>query len=502
MKLQVTVLATGAALALSALPAVAGAATATVTVHPSSTLATVTTGLGMNDIGFDPNMHAPGTAQALRADNIQIRSLDSGAWTDTYRWQTNTFDPDPITAGVDLKPNTFESYLDEVKASGAGAMIHVNYGSTATDGPGGTDIGPREAAAWVRQANVVDHDHIKYWVIGEETYGNGFYSSVGFPAWEPDHHADKSPTAYGTNVRAFAAAMKAVDPSIKIGVEVSPFQLAGQNGSGQSIPDWNGPLLAAAGDAADFVDLHWYTGSQNRADAAMFASTAEIGPALTSLRKEIAAHDGAHANNVGIVVGETNVSGTEPNTQTVSTFNALYSADEVTTLLENGAANVDWFATHNWIQPDSAGAADDPDGTGYGDYGILAAGTDACGPNALGTTICEPAVNTPFPAYYGLQLAGRLDAPGARLVATTSSIPDIRAHAAVEPNGELVVLVENQNQTTAHDITLAYPGYRALPVAAEYSYGPHSTTITRTIGAANCLTLAPYTVTELVLHRI
>ena len=499
MKLQVTALAVGA-LVLSALPAAASTATTTVTVHPGTTLATVSTGLGINDIVFDPNMHAEGTAAALRADNIQVRALDSGAWTDTYRWQTNTFDPDPITAGYGVTPNSFESYLGEVKASGAGAMIHVNYGSTATDGPGGTDIGPQEAAAWVRQANIVDHDNITSWVIGEETYGNGFYSPVGFPAWEPDNHADKSPTAYGTNVRAFAAAMKAVDPSIKIGVEVSPFQLAGQNSSGQSIPDWNDPLLAAAGDAVDFVDLHWYTGSQNRADSAMFASTAQIGPALSSLRQEIAANDGTH--QVGIVVGETNASGAAPDTQTVSTFNALYSADVVTALLENGAANVDWFATHNAIQPDSVGAADDPNGTGYGDYGVLAAGTDSCGPNAVGTTICEPAVNTPFPAYYGLQLAGRLDAPGARLVGTTSSNPDIATHAAVEPNGTLVVLVENHSQTTAHDVSLAYPGYRALPIATRYSYGPHSTTISTTVGAANCLTLAPYTMTELVLHRI
>jgi hypothetical protein len=502
MKLQVTVLAAGAALALSALPAAASAATATVTVHPSSTLATVSTGLGINDIVFDPNMHAAGTAAALRADNFQLRALDSGAWTDVYRWQSNTFDADPITDGVGVRPNDFTSYMNEVKASGTGAMIHVNYGSTATDGPGGTDIGPQEAAAWVHQANVVDHDNIKYWVIGEETYGNGFYSSNGFPVWEPDHHADKSPAAYGTNVRAFAAAMKAVDPSIKIGVEVSPFQLVGQNSSGQSLPDWNDPVLASAGDAVDFVDLHWYTGSQNRADSAMFASTAQIGPALTGLRQEIAANDGAHASKVNIVVGETNTSGAAPGTQTVSTFNALYSADEVTTLLEHGASNVDWFATHNWIQPDAVGGADDPNGTGYGDYGILAAGTDSCGPNATGATICEPAVNTPFPAYYGLQLAGRLDAPGARLVDTSSSIPDISTHAAVEPNGELVVLVENRSQTTSHDVTLAYPGYRALPVANRYSYGPHSTKISTSVGAANCVSLAPYTMTELVLHRI
>src|ERR1700753_147021 len=102
MKLQVTALAVGV-LALSTLPVVANAATATVTVHPGTTLATVGTGLGINDIGFDPNMHAAGTTAALRADNIQLRALDSGAWTDVYRWQSNTFDSDPITDGVGVK---------------------------------------------------------------------------------------------------------------------------------------------------------------------------------------------------------------------------------------------------------------------------------------------------------------------------------------------------------------------------------------------------------------
>ncbi|HEX3778209.1 MAG TPA: hypothetical protein VHX38_00950 [Pseudonocardiaceae bacterium] len=494
----------GAAVVAGALPAAAtpaAATTTTVTVHADQTLARVSTGIGVNDIDFDPNMHAAGTANLLRADGFQLRSLDSGAWSDTYRWQSNTYDPDPLTAGFTVTPNNFESYMDEVKASGAGAMIHVNYGTTATDGPGGSDIGPQEAAAWVHQANVLDHDNIKYWIIGEETYGNGFYSGVGIPAWEPDHHADKSPTAYGDNVRRFAAAMKAVDPSIKIGVEVSPYQLAGQNTSGKSIPDWNDPLLAAAGNAVDFVDLHWYPRSQGRADAAMFGSTSQIGPAMASLRAEINADNGAHASQVTIVVGETNVAGQQPDHQSVSTFNALYSADEVTSLLEQGASNVDWFATHNWIQPDALGGADDPAGTGYGDYGMLAAGTDACGPNAVGTQVCEPPVNTPFPAYYGLQLAGRLDAPGARLVDTTSTDTVINTHAAVQPNGDLVVLVENQDPNTAHQVRLNYPGYQAFPLATEYSYGQRSAAISRQLGTAEHLTLPPYSMTELVLHR-
>ena len=55
-------------------------------------------------------------------------------------------------------PVPWQTWVHQTQQMGAQAMVHVNYGSTATDGPGGTDIGPQEAAAWVRQANIVDHD--------------------------------------------------------------------------------------------------------------------------------------------------------------------------------------------------------------------------------------------------------------------------------------------------------------------------------------------------------
>src|ERR671928_77302 len=90
-------------------------------------------------------------------------------------------------------------------ATGVGAqpMIIANYGT-------GT---PAEAADWVRYANVTKGYGAKYWTIGNENYGNGHYGAN----WEADDHADKSPTEYGNEVVAFADAMKAVDPTIKVG---------------------------------------------------------------------------------------------------------------------------------------------------------------------------------------------------------------------------------------------------------------------------------------------
>ncbi|HEX3792270.1 MAG TPA: hypothetical protein VHW44_30680, partial [Pseudonocardiaceae bacterium] len=475
-----------------------GPAPTAVTVHPDQTLATVPAGaIGVSEIGnLDGHLHAPGTDALLDAAGVGLRALDNGAWSDVYRWQTNSFDYDPITAhttGQNDPGNSWQAYLGEVRKSGSAALIHVNYGSTATDGPGGSDIGPQEAAAWVRQANLVDHDNIKYWEIGEEVYGNGFYSSFGAPTWEPDHHADKSPAAYGANVAKFAQAMKAVDPSIQIGVGLSMY-------SGPGVPDWNDPVLTAAGSAVDFVDLHWYEGTTTRDDSALLQSNRSINTTLDTVRQQITTADGARANKVKLIIGETNVAGANPNRQSVSTVSALYAADEITSQLEDGASSVDWFASHVAIQPDAVGAADDPTGVGYGDYGMLSAGE--CGPDALGAQVCEPKVNTPFPAYYGVTLASRIATPGARLVSTSVGAgSSVVAHAAVQRNGDLVVLLENQNADQEQQATIDYSGYRVGPVAEIYSYGQNSTSIARRSGRSGSVALPPYSLTELVLHR-
>jgi hypothetical protein len=426
-----------------------------------------------------------------------VRELNTGPYDDVYRWRTNTDDANPVTAklGPD-SPVPWQTWAAQTGRAHAQAMIHVNYGSTATDGPGGTDIGPQEAAAWVRQANIVDHDHITYWTIGEEVWGNGFYSK--FPAFEPDNHADKSPTAYGQNAVLFAKAMKAVDPSIKVGVEISPFApSAGQ-------PDWNGPLLKAAGSAVDFVDVHWYRPPfLGTSDAALFSVPGRIPAEMASIKAAIAQNAGADAARIQVIVGETNSSGFDPGVQSVTAPDALYAADDVTTWLEQGASQVDWFNTHIGAVQDAAGSPDDPDGSGYGDWGLLSSGVDSCVTNAQGAKVCEPPVNTPFPAYYALSMTTRLARPGATLVQTSvSGSAAIVTHAAVQRDGDLVLLIENEDPAAAHTVQVDYDGYRALPLAICYRYGAGGAGVTSSIGSSGYAHLPPSSLTELVLSRV
>ena len=89
-----------------------------------------------------------------------------------------------------------------------------------------------------RYANVTKGYGVKYWEIGNENYGNGHYGAD----WEADDHADKSPAEYATNVVQYADAMKAVDPTIKIGAVLT---------TPANWPDG----IVAAGDAGTWNDI-------------------------------------------------------------------------------------------------------------------------------------------------------------------------------------------------------------------------------------------------------
>lgn len=94
--------------------------------------------------------------------------------------------------------------------------------------------------------------HIKYFTLGNEEYFAEHASGGKYPK-------EVVREAYVNQVKAFAAAMKAVDPSIKIGIEI---------GSGQGpsyIPtEWNDfvleKLTEGSEDIIDYVEVHYYSG--------------------------------------------------------------------------------------------------------------------------------------------------------------------------------------------------------------------------------------------------
>jgi hypothetical protein len=210
----------------------------------------------------------------------------------------------------------------------------------------------------------------------------------------------------------------------------------------------------------------------------------QISPVFTALRALI--DSDARGRPVAIHVGETNsqVSGSA---LTSSVSNALYLGETVPTLLENGAKAVDWWALSTGLQQ----------GAGVGDLGVLSTGSQDC----LSKTVCAPPLNTPYPAYYGLRLTSSLTEPGSRLLSVASGSTAVNAHAALRPDGSLVVLAVNTDPSKAEPVRLRISGYQAAQDATVLSYGASSHGISQSrTSVQGSVTLAPSSLTELLLR--
>ncbi|HET9656774.1 MAG TPA: ricin-type beta-trefoil lectin domain protein [Kineosporiaceae bacterium] len=449
----------GVAIALA--PGSQAAASANVQVNASSALGTVpSTGLGLNEAIWDGHMNDADQPRLLSDAGVRMLRYPGGSYGDTYHWKTHTAE------GGYIAPNTsFDQFVGTAKAAGAAPIVIANYGS-------GTAA---EAADWVTYANKTKGYGVKYWEIGNEVYGNGHYGS----GWEKDNHADKSPKAYATNAVEYISAMKAVDPSIKVGVVLTTpgGWPDGQVGAGDGA-DWNNTVMSIVGGRADFVIVHWYPGATSPADS-LGKPGADIPRITSTLRTLIGKYAGGNAGSVGIAVTEGN-----PNYQHDSATAGLFAADSYLRWFENGVFTFDWWDLRNGS--DGKTSANGDGTTGYNDEGIVSSGSAG-----------EPAVNTPFPPYYGLALAGRAAAPGDTLIQATSSNAQLVVHAARSGSGAKVLLI-NEDLNNPVSVSLNYAGLSPSGTAtvAQWRKGDSGIS-TSTQASATSITVPPYSITVL-----
>jgi len=390
--------------------------TASVSISPGSTMAPVgPEAYGVDTAVYDGYLTSPGVSTLLTQAGINAVRYPGGSYGDIFNFISGT--DQTVQPGAYMASDvTFNYFMsDTVLPEGGKALITVNYGSNLTNDGGGQ---PSEAASWVQYANVTNNYGIVYWEIGNEVYGNGYYST-GLD-WEEDLHdpdttaADRvgnaalSPTAYGTNAAAFVTAMKAVDPSIKCGVFVN---------AATYYPAWDQDVLTAISSALkgtgytlDFVIVHWYpSGTDAEVLAAQYGPNG-IAANVAQIRSDIANYYTlSNSNNLEIIVSETGsgaVGGILP---------ALFATDDDLTWFENTATNVEYQELHN---------------------GFL--------------TNAGPGV--PEGPWYGTQFASDLARPGDTMVGAASTNPLLRVHAVKRTDGNLAVILINQdpsNNTTA-----------------------------------------------------
>jgi Cellulose binding domain/Fibronectin type III domain len=472
----------GAALlaAAPALPASA-ATSASVTINATAGLGTIPAGaIGLDEAVYDGDMNDAAIPPLLKAAGVNALRYPGGSYSDIYNWQTQT-----AVGGGYVAPNTsFANFMTTANSAGAKPIITVNYGT-------GT---PSLAAAWVTAAA---SDSVGYWEVGNEVYGNGTYGAN----WETDSHCETSlngpavtigsepsqtydcgPTQYAANVAQFESAMHAANPNAKVCAVVTTPGFWPDGVTNSEYPQsWNQTVLSALGSQTQCVIVHYYPGGSTT--AGMLTDPSDIAGIVSTLHSEISQYAGiSNAASVPVIVTETN-SSIDMDTQP----GALFAADMEMTWLENGAATVDWWNEHNGEGTVAAvnGATD------YGDQGIFSNNS-----SSGGTT--EPATDTPFAPYYGIEMLSKLAAPGGTMVTSTASQSLLKVHAVRDTSGNLNVLIDNEDPTNSYTASLAYNGFTPAGTPTVYTLANNATSITSATGTAGSVTVAPYSLT--VVH--
>ena len=464
----------GGATAAAATDGGAGAAatatgsTVNVTVNAAEGLGTIpSTAYGLNTAVWDSQMNTTPTQGLLKAAGVDMLRYPGGSYGDAYNWQNNTVEGGYVAPGTD-----FDQFMGTAQAIGAQPILIANYGT-------GT---PQEAAAWVQYANVTKGYGVKYWEIGNEQYGDGIYGAN----WEANNYADKSPAQYATELLQFASAMKAVDPSIKIGAVLTlpgnwPDSVVASGASG----DWNQQVLSIAGSAIDFAIVHFYPPSS--LGASVVNAPDQLGGELAQLRQEIDQYAGAHGPGIQVAMTETdgnNFMDTQPG--------ALYGADTYMSSLENGVFTVDYWDLRNGATAISTA----PDGaTDYGDEGVLSSG------GCVGST-CEPPMSTPFPSYYAISMLSKLGLPGDTMVNAGTDQQLVTVHAVRNANSDLSVMLINKDPANSYQVSLHYAGFTPVSAAPTvYAYRDEASSITSAPqGTSASQALPPYSIETIVLQ--
>lgn len=235
-------------------------------------------------------------ARELRLDSIRF---PGGVWGDAYDWRLGvgpraTRRPAPNAPGDrEMHANQFgtQEALDFAQAIGGRLFLSANVGT------GDAAL----AAAWVRHVNGEGgrHRQVPLWEIGNEAYLAGDLAGAHMP-----------PERYAERVLQYAAAMRAVDPEIRIAAiglrNFGRYQLNAFN-------NWNEVVLRRAGHVIDVFAIHngyaplltdTSTPDIERVYAALHAFPEQMARNLRDTAGEIARFAPADAGRIRLAVTE------------------------------------------------------------------------------------------------------------------------------------------------------------------------------------------------------
>jgi alpha-N-arabinofuranosidase len=444
---------------------------------------------GMNAAQWDGAFDTPQTVTQLTNMGTRVVRIPGGSRSDDYHWVSNKSVTDNITWATSVA-----SFIHVMTNANVQGMITVNYGTGTSN----------EAAAWVAYCNASTSSPLslgtdsygvnwqtagywaslraaaplgsndgknflrlsrtapvgfKYWEIGNEEYG---------ASWEVDSNSlPHDPYTYGVRAAGYITLMRAVDPTIKIGVVATPGEDSYANGysshpaynsrTATSHNGWTPVVLAtlkSLGVTPDFIIHHRYAQNPGgESDAGLLASSAGWASDAANLRQMISDYVGSNGTNIEMVCTENNSVSSNPGKQSVSLVNGLFMADSLAQMMQTEFNGLFWWNLRNGSDSTTGNNSSSLYGwRQYGDYGVLE-GTDY------------------YPPYYAARLMQDFVQPGDTVISAASDYSLLSTYAVRRQNGSLTILTINKDPVNTLTGQVAVAGFSPAPNGTIYSYG-------------------------------
>jgi hypothetical protein len=442
----------------------------------------------MNAAQWDSAFDTPQTITELTSMGTRALRFPGGSDSDDYHWVYNRQDYNPWTWATSLA-----NFIHVITNMNGQAMTTLNYGTGFTN----------EAAAWVAYVNALTNNTkvlgvdatgtnwhtaghwaalraaaplgtddgenflrisrtaplgFKYWEIGNEVYG---------ASWETDSNSvPHDPYTYALRARDYISLMKAVDPTIKIGVVVTPGEDSFVNNTSHPVLNsregiyhngWTPVLLAtltSLGVTPDFLIYHRYPqDAGGETDLGLLQSTTGWASDAANLRQQITDYVGSNGTNIELLCTEHNSVSSNPGKQSTSLVNGLFMADSVAQLMQTEFNGLFWWNLRNG--GDSYGGNISSSLYGwrlYGDYGVLE-GTDI------------------YPPYYTAKLMQDFVQPGDTVITAASDYSLLSTYAVRRLDGSLTILTINKSPSNTATGQVVVAGFTPAPGGTVYSYG-------------------------------
>jgi hypothetical protein len=356
-------------------------------------------------------------------------------------------------------------------------LITVNFGTGSA----------QEAAAWVYYANVVKGYGVKYWEIGNEMMGN----------WEAG--GPLSATDYGRRFDEYAAAMHAVDPSVVLLGPVSgPTDPSNNLNSDTFIQDFATRAYSGSSQAIGGIDIHVYASYNTDTDTSLLATPANWTGWGSAISSALNAAGVANASSLPVVMSE---------------YNANSAGTNITVRLVDGLWLVDWLGQYLTQFGSRAWANFFALINSSGDENSATAGSFSQFEGTPG-----PYLDQPFASFWAMQMMSAdwaipNDTRTHDLVSCVSSATNLIGYADLRPDGDLALIVSNQDPSNAYTTTISIAGYSPQSTATTYNFSsaqyawetssvPYHVTPdsgpaagTSTAGSSFSATFAPYSLT-------